>query len=148
MANSVRVREGSVRPRLLEERATYVPRRREREPVPDLLRRGGIEVERASARGGGMSPHKLFRDRADAGRQLAAQLRARRWSSPLVVGLSRGGVPVAYEVARALGAPLDVCVVRKVGAPMEPELGVGAVSEGGALYVDEETARRVGVDEE
>jgi len=60
-----------------------------------------------------------------------------RGSSPIVLGLPRGGVPVADEVAKALDAPLDVWVVRKVGAPIQPELGMGAVSEGGELYLDD-----------
>jgi putative phosphoribosyl transferase len=106
--------------------------------------RDGIDVEWE----GGMSPRKLFQNRADAGRQLAAQLRSYRDTSPLVLGLPRGGVPVAYEVARELGAPLDVCVVRKIGAPIQPELGIGAVSEDNALHVDTETMEAVGVSEE
>jgi putative phosphoribosyl transferase len=92
-----------------------------------------------------MSPHKLFRDRASAGRELAEGLAAYRDASPVVLGLPRGGVPVAYEVARALDAPLDVCVVRKIGAPIQPELGIGAVAEENALYVDRDLMRRVGV---
>lgn len=95
-----------------------------------------------------MSPRKLFIDRVDGGRQLAARLRSYRDSSPLVLGLPRGGVPVAYEVARELGAPLDVCVVRKIGAPIQPELGIGAVAEEGALYVDHRAKRVVGVTDE
>jgi len=83
-----------------------------------------------------MSLRKLFRDRTDAGRQVAARLGAYRRADPVILGLPRGGVPVAYEVANALDAPLDVCVVRKVGAPIQPELGVGAVAEEGALYVN------------
>lgn len=94
-----------------------------------------------------MSGHKLFRDRVDAGQRLALRLRGFRDSAPVVLGLPRGGVPVAYEVARELGAPLDVCVVRKVGAPMQPEYGIGAVAEEGALYVDREGMRMVGLSE-
>jgi putative phosphoribosyl transferase len=90
---------------------------------------------------------KLFRDRRDAGHQLAARLRKYRDQDPVVLGLPRGGIPVAYEVARALGAPLDVCVVRKIGAPMEPELGIGAVAEDGALWVNREAMEIVGVSE-
>ncbi|HYD95931.1 MAG TPA: CBS domain-containing protein [Noviherbaspirillum sp.] len=71
-----------------------------------------------------------FRDRRDAGRQLAAALAHLAQSAPLVLALPRGGVPVAYEVARALKAPLDVFLVRKIGAPQYPELGLGAVAEG------------------
>lgn len=95
-----------------------------------------------------MGPRKLFRDRSDAGKKLASHLGAHRRTSPLVLGLPRGGVPVAYEIARALGAPLDVCVVRKLGAPLEPELGLGAVGEDGTVYVDRESMRRHGVSED
>jgi putative phosphoribosyl transferase len=94
-----------------------------------------------------MGPRKLFVDRRDAGRVLAGLLLPFRDESPIILGLPRGGVPVAAEVANLLGAPLDVCVVRKVGAPVEPELGIGAVSEGGAAVVDEATMREVGVSE-
>lgn len=72
----------------------------------------------------------MFRNRKDAGRQLAARLGAYRDQHPLVLALPRGGVPVAYEVALRLDAPLDVIVVRKLGAPGQPELGIGAVSDG------------------
>lgn len=71
-----------------------------------------------------------FRDRIVAGRQLGAELARHDLADPVVLGLPRGGVPVAAEVARALDAPLDVLVVRKVGAPFQPELAVGAVAEG------------------
>jgi putative phosphoribosyl transferase len=90
---------------------------------------------------------KLFRDRIDAGQKLAVRLTAYREASPVVLGLPRGGVVVAYEVARALGAPLDVCVVRKIGAPFQPELGIGAVAEGGFVEVDREMTRLVGLSE-
>lgn len=86
-----------------------------------------------------------FRDRRDAGCRLAEALRAWALERPLVLGLPRGGVPVAYEVARALRAPLDVWVVRKIGVPWHPELGVGAVAEGGFLYLDDEMIRGVGL---
>jgi putative phosphoribosyl transferase len=85
-----------------------------------------------------------FRDRQDAGRRLAGLLTRLRGERTVVLGVPRGGVPVAAEVARALGAPLDVVVVRKVGAPVQPELAIGAVAEGGVVLVDRETARRVG----
>ena len=71
-----------------------------------------------------------FTDRRDAGRQLAAALGHLRNQHPVVVALPRGGVPVAFEVARALQAPLDVLLVRKIGAPGNPEFGLGAVTEG------------------
>lgn len=73
---------------------------------------------------------KTFSDRSDAGRQLAAALTHLQGTDPIVLALPRGGVPVAFEVAKALGAPLDVVLVRKIGAPGQPELGLGAVVDG------------------
>lgn len=70
-----------------------------------------------------------FTDRADAGRRLAERLRGELAADSVVLGLPRGGVPVAYEVARALDLPLDVVVVRKLGVPYQPELAMGAVGE-------------------
>lgn len=87
-----------------------------------------------------------FLDRTDAGQQLAERLACYRVEEPLVLGLPRGGVTVAYEVARALQAPLDVWVVRKVGVPRFPELGLGAVAEGGIVYLNQATMRQVGVE--
>ena len=84
---------------------------------------------------------RLFRDRRDAGRQLAARLRHLRAEHPIVVGLPRGGVPVAFEVARALDASLDVIVVRKLGVPFQPELGMGAVGEDGVRVLNDELVR-------
>lgn len=72
----------------------------------------------------------IFEDRRDAGRRLAARLIRLKAQHPLVLALPRGGVPVGYEVACALDAPLDVIVVRKLGAPGQPELGIGAVVDG------------------
>lgn len=72
----------------------------------------------------------LFRDRRDAGRQLGEAVKVLGLSQPVVLALPRGGVPVAYEVARALEAPLDIMLVRKIGAPDFPELGIGAVADG------------------
>jgi putative phosphoribosyl transferase len=72
----------------------------------------------------------IFDDREDAGRQLAAHLVRYKDQHPVVLALPRGGVPVAYEVARALEAPLDILVVRKLGAPGQPELGIGAIVDG------------------
>ena len=86
-----------------------------------------------------------FIDRQEAGRKLAALLAGRAGSDALVVALPRGGVPVAAEVARALGAELDVLVVRKLGAPSQPELGMGAIAEGGAVFVDRDVVRMLGV---
>ncbi len=84
-----------------------------------------------------------FEDRRDAGLHLAQALRRYAPEHPVVVALPRGGVPVAFEVARALDAPLDLCVVRKLGVPWHPELGVGAVAEGGTLYVSREVLAQV-----
>jgi predicted phosphoribosyltransferase len=81
-----------------------------------------------------------FQDRIDAGRKLAAALsRLRGRNDLLVLALPRGGVPVAAEVARALHAPLDLCFAHKIGAPNNPELAVGSVSESGPPYVEEQT---------
>jgi len=79
----------------------------------------------------------VFRDRTEAGRRLADRLSAWRDTEVVVLGLPRGGVPVAAEVARALHAPLDVLVVRKVGVPWQPELALGAVGEGRAAVLNE-----------
>jgi putative phosphoribosyl transferase len=74
----------------------------------------------------------MFRDRRDAGRQLALRLARLKGAQPpvVVLGLPRGGIVVASEIARELGAPLDVLVVRKIGAPNQPELAIGAVTDG------------------
>ena len=88
-----------------------------------------------------------FIDRVDAGRRLAAALGHLRGESVVVLGLPRGGVPVAFEVARALGAPLDVIVVRKLGVPFQPELGMGAIGEDGVRIINDEVVRMAGVSE-
>lgn len=72
----------------------------------------------------------IFTDRRDAGRRLAQALLPYAAEDPLVLALPRGGAPVAYEVAEALGAPMDLLIVRKIGAPGHPELGIGAVVDG------------------
>lgn len=77
-----------------------------------------------------------FLNRRDAGAQLARKLEAYRPERPIVVGLTRGGVPVAAEVAAVLHAPLDILVVRKLGSPIQPELGLGAIAEGGGRFID------------
>ncbi|HWS58586.1 MAG TPA: phosphoribosyltransferase family protein [Actinotalea sp.] len=91
----------------------------------------------------------LLRDRVDAGRRLAAVLGHLRAPDVVVLGLPRGGVPVAAEVARALGAPLDVIVVRKLGVPYRPELAMGAIGEEGVRVLHEEVlaSTRVTADE-
>jgi putative phosphoribosyl transferase len=86
-----------------------------------------------------------FRDRADAGQQLAERLRGASLVAPIVLGLPRGGIPVAAEVAAALGAPLEVFVARKVGTPGHEELGIGAVAEGLDEPVVSDVARQLGV---
>ncbi len=91
---------------------------------------------------------RRFADRADAGRELAAALQSYRGRDIVVLGLPRGGVPVAAEVARALGAPLDVLVVRKLGVPYQPELAFGAIGEGGVRVLNSEVLRRTGLSEE
>jgi putative phosphoribosyl transferase len=83
----------------------------------------------------------MFANRVDAGRQLAARLKALRGDDVVVLGLPRGGVPVAAEVAKALGAPLDVVVVRKLGLPFQPELAMGAIGEDGVRVLDEAVMR-------
>jgi putative phosphoribosyl transferase len=88
----------------------------------------------------------LYADRRDAGRKLAARLQGLSALNPIVVGLPRGGVPVAYEVADALGAPLDIVVVRKLGAPFHAELGVGALAEGGIRVLSGSIVQALGLD--
>jgi len=83
--------------------------------------------------------HAIFRDRRDAGRQLAQKLAGYESKDPIVLALPRGGVVVGFEIARELEAPLDVMVVRKLGAPAQPELGIGAIAPGGITLLDERT---------
>jgi putative phosphoribosyl transferase len=87
----------------------------------------------------------VFTDRGDAGRQLAHALARFAGTSPLVLALPRGGVPVAREVAEALDAQLDVLIVRKLGAPANPEYGFGAVGEDGAVVINEDARHSLGV---
>src|SRR6266702_1994254 len=84
-------------------------------------------------------------DRRDAGRRLAEVLGDLAGRDAVVLGLPRGGVPVAAEVAQALGAPLDVLLVRKLGVPFQPELGVGAIGEGGVRVLNNEVRDAVGM---
>lgn len=86
-----------------------------------------------------------FADRRDAGRRLGAAVAAGDHADPVVLALPRGGVPVGFEVAQALAAPLDVLVVRKIGAPFQPELGVGALAESGAPILNAATMQRLGL---
>jgi putative phosphoribosyl transferase len=83
-----------------------------------------------------MEGHSMFRDRIDAGRSLGVALMRFKSSSPVVLGLLRGGIPVAAEVARALAAPLDIVVVRKLGLPGHGECAIGALGEGDVRFVD------------
>lgn len=86
-----------------------------------------------------------FINRLAAGDLLARRLAGFRAQQPIVLGLPRGGVPVAYQVARTLHAPLDVCISRKIGVPWQPELGVGAVAEGGVVCLDHHTLQNLGL---
>src|SRR5258707_6372716 len=90
-----------------------------------------------------------FTDRSDAGRQLARALATYKDQQPVILALLRGGVPVAAEVAAALDAPLDLILVRKIGVPMQPELAMGAVANGGVPIVvcNDEVIWMAGVDD-
>jgi putative phosphoribosyl transferase len=88
-----------------------------------------------------------FKDRDDAGRSLARALFDYRNSDPVVLGIPRGGVPVAYRVASELGMPLDVIIVRKLGVPGQPEVAMGAVGEDGVLIVNQDVLAAVSVSE-
>ena len=92
--------------------------------------------------------HALFADRADAGAKLGEALSRYRGQRPLVLGIPRGGVPVAAEVARILDGDLDVIVARKMGSPISPELAVGAVTADGTRYLNEETIGDLDVPQE
>jgi len=92
----------------------------------------------------------VFRDRQEAGRLLAERLAGLRESLPVVLGLPRGGVPVAFEIAQALNAPLDVLLVRKIGVPWQPELALGAVSDGAEpeFFIDEQLRTLLEIDDD
>lgn len=90
-------------------------------------------------------PRGRFTNRTDAGRQLAAALEEYRGTDTVVTGLPRGGVPVAFEIAEALGLALDVIVVRKLGAPRQPELALGAVGENGVRVLNATLAAATGI---
>lgn len=91
---------------------------------------------------------RRFRDRSEAGRLLAEELESYRGQDVVVYGLARGGVPVAAEVAKSLSAPLDAIIVRKLGAPTNPELAVGAVTSRGGAVLNESVMRSMGVSED
>jgi putative phosphoribosyl transferase len=94
------------------------------------------------------SAHMLFEDREDAGRRLAERLSLYAQERPVVFALPRGGVPVGVEVARALEAPLEIVVSRKLGAPGQPEFGIGAVAPGGVRVLNERVVRTLGIEED
>lgn len=89
-----------------------------------------------------------FVDRADAGARLAEEIKRRRYPSPVVLALPRGGVAVGYEIARRIDAPLDVVVARKLGAPFQPELAIGAIAPGGVVVVDRSAIDYLGIKRE
>jgi predicted phosphoribosyltransferase len=91
---------------------------------------------------------EAFTNRSEAGRKLAEKLGEYANSDVVVYGLARGGVPVAADVAKALDAPLDAIIVRKLGAPSNPELAVGAITNRGGRVVNESVARTVGLTDE
>ena len=90
----------------------------------------------------------VFEDRRDAGRQLAANLMPYREQYPIVLALPRGGVVIGFEIAEALQAPLDILVARKLGAPGQPELGIGAIAPGGVIVLDELAVRYLGISQQ
>lgn len=89
-----------------------------------------------------------FANRRQAGILLADRLEASHWHDPIVLGMVRGGIEVAFPIAARLGAPLDVAVVRKIGAPNYPEFGIGAVTPDGTVFYDGESLRMLGLTEE
>ncbi|HEV2189137.1 MAG TPA: phosphoribosyltransferase [Stellaceae bacterium] len=91
-----------------------------------------------------------FRDRADAGRQLAAKLHHLKERDPVVLALPRGGVPVGFEIAQALEAPLDLVLVRKIGVPWQPELALGAVTDGDdpSVFIDRDLSAQLAIPED
>ncbi len=90
-------------------------------------------------------PRLKFANRSHAGRKLARQLDQLRNEPVVVLGLPRGGVPVGFEVAQRLSAPLEVLLVRKLGVPFQPELAMGALGEGGIRIIDQDRVRRLGI---
>lgn len=90
-------------------------------------------------------PDPAFEDRFEAGERLARLLEVYRAESPVVYALPRGGVPVGFGVSRALGAPLEALVARKLGAPGQPELGIGAVTSDGVRFLNDPLVERLGV---
>src|SRR4051812_11670537 len=95
-----------------------------------------------------MNRETLFKKRIDAGRQLTDKLLKYKPDHPLILALPRGGVPVGYEVANALEAPLDTLVARKIGAPFNPEFGVGAIASGDVIIIDNNSLQSLGLKRE
>ncbi len=92
--------------------------------------------------------NRIYADRRDAGRALVPEIQACELHDPIVLGLPRGGIPVAYEIALALDAPLDVLVVRKLGVPFQPELALGAIASGQVRVLNEQLLEQIpGLDE-
>lgn len=91
--------------------------------------------------------NRIYADRRDAGRALVPEIKRIELTDPIVLGLPRGGIPVAFEVAIAIGALLDVLVVRKLGAPFQPELALGAIASGRICVLNEELLDLPGIDE-
>lgn len=87
--------------------------------------------------------YRVFEDRRTAGRALVPELRRCKLEDPIILGLPRGGVPVAFEIAMALRAPLDTIVVRKLGVPSHPELAFGAIASGGVRVINEDVVASV-----
>src|SRR3990170_4466364 len=90
----------------------------------------------------------LLKDRVEAGKRLASALRGTAGKDAIVLAIPRGGVVVGFEVARALGVPLDVIIPRKIGAPSNPELAIGAMTEDGTVILDESLISYLGVSED
>ncbi len=95
-----------------------------------------------------MSEKTPFKDREEAGRRLARRLARYRDEDPIVLALPRGGVPVGYEISRTLGAPLDIFIARKLGAPGHEEFGIGAVAQGGVRVLNERAVEVLEIPEE
>src|SRR5438046_10500483 len=89
----------------------------------------------------------VYRDRREAGLELAAMLAQYAGADAVVLGLTRGGVPVAFEISSTLGTPLDVFVVRKLGVPGHDELAMGAIAPGGTLVLNQDIVRRLEIDQ-
>ncbi|MHA1643420.1 MAG: phosphoribosyltransferase [Candidatus Freyarchaeota archaeon] len=90
----------------------------------------------------------MFRDRVEAGTNLAKELQAYKRENPVVLAIPRGGVVVGYEVARELGAPLDIVIPRKIPSPHNPELGVGAVAQDGTVIINQQIKEYLNVSDE